>query len=381
MELDLRNLQPGLVVKNYQRMCALLDVPPTDGNSKKAQIKEWRRYFDFERKGHKFIIYEIYEMPKPVWSDKLYIKYFELLLMLELASKPGFIATYTKGQLFELLGMVNHEYGQYRKITYNQDLTPERRDELLPKHVKNRLSTVPQGQVKSFFQRSSNRLTDTLFDALNSMKRRRILDYDEQIVIVSAERKHERWVANDKERQKVMDTEKQALGSMGLNEAPFCLHKQREYRKRVDALLLDKYKWARCYRQYKLIFSSDAIAGDIPVVLYEMLEIINVHNALLDVRTLYELDTTLKAQIAKVGMLKVNAEVIDTLDRQLVSDMNRVDEKYIEAYHRYYNDDEWGNPPPIDMENRQQFPGVYNYPKSTIYNNEKLMDLFVVLDS
>ena len=49
-----------LIIKNYKEMCKILDEEETDGNSKKSQIKEWNRYFDFTRDGQKYIINVIY---------------------------------------------------------------------------------------------------------------------------------------------------------------------------------------------------------------------------------------------------------------------------------------------------------------------------------
>lgn len=53
------------IVKNYKVMCELLKEEEKEGNSKKSQIKEWKRYFDFEREGQKYIIKEIYDIPLP----------------------------------------------------------------------------------------------------------------------------------------------------------------------------------------------------------------------------------------------------------------------------------------------------------------------------
>ena len=44
-EIDTSGLELGMVVKNYKEMCRILGEEITDGNSKKAQLKEWARYF------------------------------------------------------------------------------------------------------------------------------------------------------------------------------------------------------------------------------------------------------------------------------------------------------------------------------------------------
>ena len=34
-----------------------------NGNAKKAQLKEWARYFDYQKDGNKFIITEVFDEP------------------------------------------------------------------------------------------------------------------------------------------------------------------------------------------------------------------------------------------------------------------------------------------------------------------------------
>ena len=45
-------------------MCKLLDEPQKTGNAKASQLKNWKRYFSFEKSGHKFLIAEVFEKPK-----------------------------------------------------------------------------------------------------------------------------------------------------------------------------------------------------------------------------------------------------------------------------------------------------------------------------
>lgn len=70
----------------YSELCALLGEPEKQGNSKKAQEKEWARYFEFEKigetKGVRYIIDDIYDVEKrkaPVGNSK-YAKLIEALL-------------------------------------------------------------------------------------------------------------------------------------------------------------------------------------------------------------------------------------------------------------------------------------------------------------
>lgn len=61
--MNLDNLQIGYTYKNYKELCSILDEKVLAGNSKKSQMKEWERYFKYERDGYKLFIAEIYYTP------------------------------------------------------------------------------------------------------------------------------------------------------------------------------------------------------------------------------------------------------------------------------------------------------------------------------
>ena len=47
----------------YKKLCELLNEPYKNGNAKEAQLKEWKRYFDYEKIGTKFLILDVYNEP------------------------------------------------------------------------------------------------------------------------------------------------------------------------------------------------------------------------------------------------------------------------------------------------------------------------------
>lgn len=63
---NVKQLQIGQEFRNYKALCTYLDEPikASGKNTQKAQFKEWQRYFNWEKQGHKFIITEVYEIPK-----------------------------------------------------------------------------------------------------------------------------------------------------------------------------------------------------------------------------------------------------------------------------------------------------------------------------
>ena len=64
MKLYTSKLYTNQIFKNYKELCAYLNEEPKTANSKKAQLKEWERYFSFTKEGQKIIITEVFDAPK-----------------------------------------------------------------------------------------------------------------------------------------------------------------------------------------------------------------------------------------------------------------------------------------------------------------------------
>lgn len=110
------------IVKNYKIMCELLKEPEKEGNSKRAQMKEWKRYFDFEREGQKYIIKEIYDIPLPKghYSNPMDIinEYLICLYIKEEIKNPknkdkG--VTCAKIKLAQFVGYINDKFQEHQK--------------------------------------------------------------------------------------------------------------------------------------------------------------------------------------------------------------------------------------------------------------------------
>lgn len=72
LDIDTNNIMVGQVVKNYKELCALLgEEILKGGSSRTAQLKEFARYFKWERDGQKYIITDIYDTPLPKKDGRL----------------------------------------------------------------------------------------------------------------------------------------------------------------------------------------------------------------------------------------------------------------------------------------------------------------------
>ena len=61
--MNLENIQAGMRVPNYRKLCELLEESVEAGNSKKSQLRKWEQFFSYQKDKNTFIITEIYNVP------------------------------------------------------------------------------------------------------------------------------------------------------------------------------------------------------------------------------------------------------------------------------------------------------------------------------
>lgn len=266
--VNVSGLVEGLLVKNYKEMCSLLDCSIRTGNSKRSQIKNWKRYFDFEKIGQKFLITEIYNEPFPTEDARklregLYVKYIELLLLNHLSKCGGYCTKISKGHLYSVLGLVNDNYKTLRDD--HETIATN-----VSKSTGN-LIDITTFDVRHFYQRADAKLTKILYTALDSMSRRFLIKYETEYVIIlhfndNNKEGMETKVANANEVSKILAAQNIVLYQMGCeNIVQVSLrYKLKEFYRRVDSYLKEKYGWQGVFSQLSIIYIND-IAKEIPV--------------------------------------------------------------------------------------------------------------------
>lgn len=244
--IDLSRLESGIVVKNYKEMCETLGEEICEGNSKKAQLKEWARYFAWEKKGQKFIILDIYDEPLPKddgrQNKNIYVQYIQVILMKILSKQkntkdPFYITT---NQLWKLLGMINNNYKNISLDDLNNMITDYE---------------VTSFDMKKFYQRCNQRLREILFSSLNKLENRALIKYEIEAVIVffNEDRKTVYKPANDIQKKKILKAERKALLDMGLEskQHAYAKFKETEFFERVNAYLHEWYGWEYTFNRIK----------------------------------------------------------------------------------------------------------------------------------
>ncbi|AZV43695.1 hypothetical protein BAOM_3086 [Peribacillus asahii] len=164
--MDIDQLEVGLIVKNYKELCKLLGEEPKKANSKKAQLKEWNRYFAHENQGHKFIITDIYDIPK----DKVdlrtnnraaYIEYIEDLLISILVNKKKLFLS--RNGILRLLKMINDNYTY---VKYN------------PYKEIQELIDVDKDEIRDFYNTTDDLLKRNIETALDGLRKKRLISWN-----------------------------------------------------------------------------------------------------------------------------------------------------------------------------------------------------------
>lgn len=105
--LNVSGLSIGMTVKNYKVLCRLLGQETTTGKAKQYQLKNFERYFAWEKAGQKFTIVDIYDTP------------LEKIDLRKLGNNTGHYKTYNG--TYNVDAKYNHAKGVY-KIQLDNDV-------------------------------------------------------------------------------------------------------------------------------------------------------------------------------------------------------------------------------------------------------------------
>ena len=269
-ELNTSHLTEGLVVKNYKSMCSLLECDVCGGDSKKSQLKNWKRYFNYEKSGQKFIITEIYDTPFPSedarkLKEGLYVKYIELLLLKYLSSCEGYQTKITKGKLYQILGLTNEYYYKLKSSDNPYEIAN------IKNKIKSKCDTlVTEFDINHFQQRAEAKLNKTLYTALDSMSKRFLIKYHTEYVLrvpcKDDKSGYELEVASPRQVSLILEAQHKILDSMGYeNITQVALrYKLKEFNERVDDYLSEHYGWLGFFSQLSIIYIND-IGREIPL--------------------------------------------------------------------------------------------------------------------
>jgi len=190
----------------YKDLCTFLNVPVYCGNQKKAQLKDFSRYFEYEKVGKKYLITDIYDTPLPKEhkypANAIYVKYIEVILLQYLIKQPNYEVQIPSQSLWEQLGMINHNF----------IVMQDNKDELLNLH-----EDMNRFQINDFYKRCREKFYKILEGSLKSLQRQRLINY-KKIYMVKYPGVFECQVATPKEEEYILKADRETLVEMGFED-------------------------------------------------------------------------------------------------------------------------------------------------------------------
>lgn len=206
IELNLKNISVGQVVKNYKVMCSLLGDEVKNGSrSKGFQFKKWKRYFDWENEGHKFIITKIYDEPLPKEDGRINnggnnTKYEDLMdrLIINLLVDYERIDASYSSLMNDYFDFFTNEYKKLYSVGYKRYAE---------------INNLGDGFVGEYQQKMGAVIRTCLMTSLNRLKNNNIIDFELNTIIL--DRNFEQDFADDKMLEKIKEYEDKVHDELG----------------------------------------------------------------------------------------------------------------------------------------------------------------------
>ena len=324
--VDTSELVIGMTIKNYKSLCELLGQETTTGKAKQYQLKNFERYFAWEKAGQKFIIVDIYDTPlekedlRKLGNNSIYTQAIEVILLQYLSHQDGYTRTLTKKKWWELLGITNHKYG---RMTEKELLQLDK--------------ILTSFEIRHFYQRCNKKMEQILFSALNNLKNRKLINYQIQTVIVTIDEetgKDKYFLATDDNLKSILEVERYVLHDvLGFEKIfqVFLRFKQKEYYQKINEILYERYGWHYYFKQVKIIYVQENVQKALP-----------------------ESELNLKKQF-------LNKKVVSFLNENAKNEFKKQREKYSAKYEELVNK-WWGDPEDIPNSEKSELwkmPDVY----------------------
>lgn len=286
--MNIEKLEVGTICKNYKELCNLLGEPIKSGKSKEYQVKNWERYFKYDRDKYKFIITEIYDTPmikedgrKLSKNTVPYMDEMETLILDLLAqSDNGGAISLSKNKLLHSLKIINDNYKFYNrkrlKLSEITNINISNIDEFYTT-----TSDSFKSQLETALRRLSNQslifwsYSVTVCHAIPEveytengevkMKKKTIIndngDYEVELQVSEVKGKLDFREATNKEIKIILGIERDLLDQYNCNSISelFKKGKIREFYNKINDILFERLNILYYYNSYKIIFNRDNV--------------------------------------------------------------------------------------------------------------------------
>lgn len=301
--IDTGGLVIGDCFKNYKELCAALNQPTYGGNQKKKQLKEFKRYFEYEKVGNKFYILDVYETTKSedyhYPPNSKYVKHIEIILLNFLSKQKEYQVDMPSQYLWLELGIINKDFIEMQ----------DKKEELLEMHKQMKMF-----YVNDFYKRCRLKFLKIVDSSLNNLSDRKLIIY-RKIYKIKYPNKFYAETADLREEVLILKTEREILDEFGfdkMNEI-FLKNKSSEFYKKRNEKLNELLGCIAVYDYLNIVFDPER--AKIEIKKYKDIdnEEIKLEKKELNNKVIYSVDK----QAEKIQMNKGinNKEVKEKIDK------------------------------------------------------------------
>lgn len=243
--MNFDNIQVDMKIPNYKALCRLLDEPIKGGDSKKAQIKAWNRFFSFEREGNAFIIKEVYSIPLPTEDKRAkYLCDIEPILFSFLADCGGDYETTVRqwGIDIDLFDADIFDEDKQSDFIENYGTNPY----ILYRTVNDTASLFRQ----------------VLYSALSALQKKGLLVYETNLYVVSASTggKHKASNSECSTYAALQEEIMHSLGCTNMQALYASMSKTKIYFNRLHEQMKKQHGWSNAYNLLRVSATGDYIS-------------------------------------------------------------------------------------------------------------------------
>ena len=245
--MNLEKLEVGMVVKNYRSLCELLGVNTKTGNSKKSQLKDWERYFSYDKDGIKFVITEIHNNVKDKNNNhggSRYSVYGDVvqLLILNLLGRENGRMTIGRTKLQNTIGMVNFNFSVGKS-----------KMEDLARILKTNIYTV-----RDFYNTNDDNFKKIIEYSLEQLSDKRIISYENTMKGRDSVTGSIRDLTDD-EKELVLLVEGRILIQFGYEKISDIRNSEdwKTYKDKCNTLIKDLTSLSYYFEAYKIFVNND----------------------------------------------------------------------------------------------------------------------------
>lgn len=239
-------MHEGQTIKNYKELCKLLEEPTKVGKSKILQLKEFERYFKYNKKGNKYMIISIYEIPlmkidnRKGGNNSTYAENVDKLIIHICSLTQDSIYHYSE---FSLNGFLL----QLKMINQNYNIGRNNINKF------SRYLEIPIETLYDFFNSTSKKNKDILESGLNRLKNKCLIDWYKETKVCTSHRIYRK--ATDSELETIKEIEQEVLLKLKMESKKdvFLNGKWSIFSKEVNKMCMEYMDILYYFEAYKVI--------------------------------------------------------------------------------------------------------------------------------